>query len=58
VAKVIQVVQAPFEYLTSLPSKGVRDTFIDALNIWLDVPEPAVSGIKQVASDLHAASLM
>jgi ophiobolin F synthase len=26
-------VNAPFDYITSLPSKGVRDTFIDALNI-------------------------
>jgi len=51
-------VDAPFEYITSLPSKGVRDTFIDALNIWLDVPEPVVSRIKSLGNRLHAASLM
>ncbi|KAI4940773.1 hypothetical protein J4E91_011217 [Alternaria rosae] len=51
-------VDAPFEYITSLPSKGVRDTFIDALNIWLDVPEPTVSRIKSLGNRLHAASLM
>lgn len=50
--------QAPFNYITSLPSKGVRDIFIDALNIWLDVPEPIVSRIKSLGSRLHAASLM
>ncbi|USP73611.1 fusicoccadiene synthase [Curvularia clavata] len=50
--------QAPFDYITSLPSKGVRDTFIDALNIWLDVPEPIVSRIKSLGSRLHATSPM
>ncbi|RMZ70974.1 fusicoccadiene synthase [Pyrenophora seminiperda CCB06] len=50
--------RAPFDYITSLPSKGVRDIFIDALNIWLDVPEPIVSRIKALGARLHAASLM
>jgi geranylgeranyl pyrophosphate synthase len=51
-------IQEPFNYITSLPSKGVRDTFIDALNIWLDVPEPISSRIKSLGNRLHAASLM
>lgn len=51
-------VQAPFEYITSLPSKGVRDTFIDALKVWLAVPEPTVSRIKSLGGRLHSASLM
>ncbi|KAI5376644.1 hypothetical protein J4E82_004590 [Alternaria postmessia] len=51
-------VQAPFDYITSLPSKGVRDTFTDALNIWLNVPETVVSRIKSLGNRLHAASLM
>jgi ophiobolin F synthase len=51
-------VNAPFDYITSLPSKGVRDTFIDALNIWLDVPESIASRIKSIGNRLHAASLM
>ena len=33
---------APYNYLSSLPAKGVRDQVIDALNIWLKVP-PRVS---------------
>ncbi|KAI1818647.1 isoprenoid synthase domain-containing protein [Poronia punctata] len=53
-----KLVDTPFEYITSLPSKGVRDTFIDALNIWLDVPEQTVTKIKQVSNKLHSASLM
>jgi ophiobolin F synthase len=51
-------VQAPFDYITSLPSKGVRNTFIDALNIWFNVPEPVTSRIKSLGSRLHSASLM
>jgi geranylgeranyl pyrophosphate synthase len=51
-------VQAPYDYITSLPSKGVRDVFIDALNIWLDVPESIVSHIKSLGRRLHSASLM
>lgn len=35
-------VRAPYEYIISLPSQGVRDAFIDALNVWLAVPEPTV----------------
>lgn len=51
-------VRAPFEYITSLPSKGVRDAFTDALNVWLAVSEPTVSRIKSLGSRLHSASLM
>ncbi|CAN9134015.1 unnamed protein product [Alternaria alternata] len=39
-------------------SRRVRDTFIDALNIWLNVPETVVSRIKSLGNRLHAASLM
>lgn len=53
-----ELVQAPFDYITSLPSKGVRDTFIDALEIWLDVPDPVVSHVKSIGNRLHSASLM
>ncbi|KAG7004607.1 hypothetical protein G7Y79_00024g055570 [Physcia stellaris] len=31
-----KVIQAPYEYISSLPSKGVREQAIDALNVWLD----------------------
>ncbi|KAF3080003.1 hypothetical protein TWF706_003037 [Orbilia oligospora] len=27
---------APYKYLTSMPSKGVREAFVDSLNLWLD----------------------
>jgi ophiobolin F synthase len=51
-------VRAPFEFITSLPSKGIRDSFTDALNFWLAVPETTVSRIKSLGGRLHSASLM
>jgi hypothetical protein len=53
-----QVVNAPYEYLTSLPSKGMRDQVIDALNIWFAVPAELVEKIKAIGNRLHSASLM
>ena len=51
-------VRAPYEYIVSLPSQGVRDAFIDALNVWLTVPKLTVSRIKSLGVRLHSASLM
>ncbi|TQN70475.1 Ophiobolin F synthase [Colletotrichum shisoi] len=51
-------VMAPFKYIASLPSKGVRDTFIDALNWWLKVPDDSLLSIKTVIRMLHDSSLM
>lgn len=53
-----QAVIAPIKYLATLPSKGVRDTFIDALNWWLEVPEDSLRTIKTIISMLHDSSLM
>ncbi|KAK3306311.1 isoprenoid synthase domain-containing protein [Chaetomium strumarium] len=49
---------APFSYLQSLPSKGVRDTVADALNLWAGLPENTLAQIKELVGDLHTASLM
>ncbi|OJJ72250.1 hypothetical protein ASPBRDRAFT_675371 [Aspergillus brasiliensis CBS 101740] len=48
----------PAEYIASLPSKGVREAFIDALNVWLVLPDRFVGVIKSIAKTLHNASLM
>jgi hypothetical protein len=53
-----QIVQAPYDYVCSLPSKGVRDRLINSLNNWLLVPEESVSSVKEVISLLHNSSLM
>lgn len=41
-----------------MPSKGVRDQFIDALNEWLRVPHDKVQLIKHAIRTLHNASLL
>jgi len=51
-------VQSPYDYIKSLPSKGLRDAFADAINIWYHVPERIVSQIKSIIDRLHSASLM
>jgi ophiobolin F synthase len=51
-------VDAPYNYITSFPSKGVREAFADALNIWLDVPEPIISRIKALIGRVHATTLV
>ncbi|RAL16768.1 bifunctional terpene synthase/polyprenyl synthetase family protein [Aspergillus homomorphus CBS 101889] len=48
----------PAEYIASLPSKGVREAFIDALNVWLMLPDRQVKLLKSIAKTLHNASLM
>lgn len=49
---------APFQYVSSLPSKKVRHHAIDALNIWFSVPEADLTMIKDAIDQLHNASLM
>ncbi|KAL4998432.1 isoprenoid synthase domain-containing protein [Aspergillus recurvatus] len=51
-------VLAPYQYIASLPSKNIREKFIDALNLWLQVPRPALASIKRIIGLLHHSSLM
>ncbi|PYH40159.1 bifunctional terpene synthase/polyprenyl synthetase family protein [Aspergillus saccharolyticus JOP 1030-1] len=53
-----EYLRAPAEYIASLPSKGVREAFIDALNVWLMLPDRQVKLLKSIAKTLHNASLM
>ncbi|EAW21078.1 putative polyprenyl synthetase [Aspergillus fischeri NRRL 181] len=52
------VLWKPYEYMTSMPSKGFRHHLIDALQTWFNVPERSLMLISGVASLLHEASLM
>ncbi|KAM3483505.1 hypothetical protein MY8738_003048 [Beauveria namnaoensis] len=52
------VILQPYHYLKSLPSKGIRDQAIDALNKWLAVPAESTVRIKSIIQMLHGASLM
>ncbi|KAK8078112.1 hypothetical protein PG996_004282 [Apiospora saccharicola] len=51
-------VDAPCRYIASLPSKGVRTTFIDALNQWFQVKTETLDIVKDVTKALHNASLI
>ncbi|KAF4431008.1 geranylgeranyl diphosphate synthase [Fusarium acutatum] len=53
-----QVADSPYNYILTLPSKGIRGAFIDSLNVWLDVPEDKTSVIKEVIGMLHNSSLI
>ncbi|RDA94543.1 hypothetical protein CP533_2747 [Ophiocordyceps camponoti-saundersi (nom. inval.)] len=53
-----KIVLAPFDYLHSLPSKGVRTKAIDALNVWYQVPDSSLAAIKSILDLLHSSSLM
>ncbi|KAL4790061.1 terpenoid synthase [Aspergillus venezuelensis] len=51
-------VNTPYQYIASLPSKNIRNKFIDALNLWFEVPPLALSSIKRIVEYLHHSSLM
>ena len=53
-----ELVMTPFDYISSLPAKGARDAFIDALTVWLPVSQGDVDRIKETIRMLHNASLM
>ncbi|KAM5464534.1 geranylgeranyl pyrophosphate synthetase [Microsporum ferrugineum] len=52
------IVLAPYKYIASLPSKNTLAALIDAVNLWLKIPQPILSAIKKIADMLHHASLM
>lgn len=52
------MVRAPYNYIDTLPSKKIRETFIDALDTWLEVPTASSSSIKSIVGMLHHSSLM
>ncbi|GJC78710.1 fusicoccadiene synthase [Colletotrichum liriopes] len=53
-----EILEAPYNYIASLPSKGVRERFIDAVNNWLQVPHGVLEKIVEVTRLLHNASLI
>jgi geranylgeranyl diphosphate synthase type 3 len=52
------IVKGPYDYLESHPGKDVRSQLINAFNLWLQVPEPALAIINKVIGMLHTASLL
>ncbi|ROW08502.1 hypothetical protein VMCG_03251 [Cytospora schulzeri] len=54
----IEAVMAPFDYINSLPSKGVREHLIESLNVWIEASPQAITNVKSVVGDIHNLSLM
>ncbi|CEJ61389.1 hypothetical protein PMG11_09924 [Penicillium brasilianum] len=52
------LVNLPAEYISSLPSKGIRALVVDALNTWYQVPNNTLETVKEVLHVLHNSSLM
>jgi hypothetical protein len=48
----------PEKYISSMPSKGVRNTVIDGLEAWYQVPEASLTTIREIVNMLHSSSLM
>ena len=49
---------APHEYVSSMPSKGVRTALIDSLNVWMEVEPKQLDCVKDVIKMLHNSSLI
>ncbi|KAI1771877.1 isoprenoid synthase domain-containing protein [Hypoxylon cercidicola] len=53
-----EVILQPYQYLETMPSKGVRNALIDGLEVWYHVPEKSLAVIRDVVKLLHSSSLM
>ncbi|KAF9894216.1 hypothetical protein FE257_007718 [Aspergillus nanangensis] len=53
-----ETVLAPYQYISSLPSKKIRNTFIEALSFWMEIPPSALASINTIIGMLHHLSLM
>lgn len=48
----------PYSYIAGIPGKGVRPVLIEALQLWLCIPEDKLEEIKEIVQMLHNASLL
>ena len=53
-----QTVLESATYVQSMPSKGVRNSAIDALDVWYEVPDASLQIIRDIVNTLHNSSLM
>lgn len=53
-----KMVLEPYSYIESMPSKGVRNSAIDGLEVWYQVPEKSLAVIRDIVNMLHSSSLM
>jgi geranylgeranyl pyrophosphate synthase len=50
--------QAPIQYIFSMPSKGVRFRLLEAFNYWMKADEPVLKTVGELVDLLHNASLI
>jgi geranylgeranyl diphosphate synthase type 3 len=48
----------PFNYLLTIPGKGMRNIFIAAFEKWIQVPPQHKIHIQEIISMLHNSSLL
>ncbi|KAK3637396.1 hypothetical protein LTR56_008711 [Elasticomyces elasticus] len=53
-----KILLGPYNYLEKNPGKDMRSQFINAFNVWLQVPQERLSVIEKVVRMLHTASLL
>ncbi|GKT87640.1 geranylgeranyl pyrophosphate synthase [Colletotrichum tofieldiae] len=51
-------INEPIDYVSGMPSKGVRSSLIDAMNQWCQVPSTQLAVVKRVIDHLHNSSLI
>ncbi|KAI9034941.1 geranylgeranyl pyrophosphate synthetase [Aspergillus affinis] len=54
----MQPVMSPFEYLSSLSSKGVHNQLVQALNVWIGVSRDVLLATLSIIRDIHNISLI
>ena len=57
-ANVDKVVLQPYQYILSIPGKGIRSRLAQAFNFWLQIPVEKLREIEEIVEMLHNASLM
>jgi ophiobolin F synthase len=53
-----QVVLEPYDFLSSLPTKGNGNALSTSLNVWYNIPENKLQPIRDVVNTTIQASLM
>ncbi|KAL2819605.1 hypothetical protein BDW59DRAFT_164931 [Aspergillus cavernicola] len=53
-----QAVVTAYKYLAAISSKKVCQTFIERMNVWLKVPEPALGIVKSLITIRHKPRLV
>ncbi|PYH28577.1 bifunctional terpene synthase/polyprenyl synthetase family protein [Aspergillus neoniger CBS 115656] len=53
-----KILHQPIDYLRCVPSKNIRGTIIQALNLWFNAPKSAAAQVEDLIGHLHESSLL